>query len=107
MSDIEANPKMTTTYRMLRAVVIVLGVLIVIALVALVAGLSLKFGATGPTGAAQNRLTLLPKGAKIVDMQSQPNRLILRLNGPAGEEVDIIDTGDGHVISRIKIQDVR
>jgi hypothetical protein len=37
-------------------------------------------------------------------MQSQPNRLILRLATPAGEEVDIIDTGDGHLVSRVEFR---
>jgi hypothetical protein len=44
----------------------------------------------------------LPPDARIVEMQSQSNRLILHLRTPSGDEVDIIDVSDGHVVSRIK-----
>ena len=46
--------------------------------------------------------TSMSPDARIVEMQSQSNRLILHLHTPAGDEVDIIDIDDGHVISRIK-----
>ena len=44
----------------------------------------------------------LPPGAKIVEMQTQQGRLILRLRTQAGDEVDILDTDDGHLVARIK-----
>jgi hypothetical protein len=88
---------------MLKAVVIGLGALIVIALGAVALGIVQKFSHPGPRAAAEGGATLvLPKGAVIVEMQSQPSRLILRLRSGAGEEVDIVDTSDGHVVARIR-----
>jgi len=88
---------------MLKAVVIGLGVLIVIAFVLLVVGLATKFnGHTTPTGTQAGTRFVLPTGAKLVDMQTQPGRVILRVRSTAGEEVDIIDTQDGHLISQVK-----
>jgi hypothetical protein len=87
---------------MLKAVVIVLGALIVIALGVLVAGLVSRFGGHGPARGASAEAFALPRDARVVGMESQPNRLILHVLSPAGEEVDIIDTGDGHLIARLK-----
>ena len=88
---------------MLKAVVIGLGVLIVIAFVLLVVGLATKFnGHPAPTSAQASTHYPLPAGAKIVDMQTQPGRVILRVRTTTGEEVDIIDTQDGHLISQVK-----
>jgi len=89
---------------MLKAVVIGLGVLIVIGLGALVFGVVSKFGKHGapaPAAVSQGAF-VLPEGAAIVEMQSQPDRLILRVRSAVGEEVDIVDLSDGHLIARIK-----
>jgi len=87
----------------LKAVVIGLGVLIVIAFVLLVVGMVTKFnGHPASTSAEAGTRYVLPTGAKIVEMQTQPGRVILRVRSAAGEEVDIIDTQDGHLISRVK-----
>jgi hypothetical protein len=85
---------------MLKAVVIGLGALIVIALAFVVIGIVSKLGGHGaapPAGA----FALAP-GAKIVEMQSQSSRLILRVRTGQGDEVDIIDTDDGHLVARVK-----
>jgi len=87
---------------MLKAVVIGLGALIVIALGAVALGIVQKFSHPGPRAAADGTAFALPKGAVIVEMQSQPNRLILRLRSAAGEEIDIVDTSDGHLIARVR-----
>jgi len=88
---------------MLKAVVIGLGVLIVIAFVLLVVGMVTKFnGHPASTIAEAGTRYVLPPGAKIVEMQTQPGRVILRVRSAAGEEVDIIDTQDGHLISQVK-----
>jgi hypothetical protein len=88
---------------MLKAVVIGLGVLIVIAFVLLVVGMVTKFnGHAASTSAQAGARYVLPTGAKIVDMQTQPGRVILRVRSADGEEVDIIDTQDGHLISQVK-----
>lgn len=44
----------------------------------------------------------LPPGARIIDMQSQPGRLILRVRDTAGEEIDLLDTQDGHLVGQVK-----
>jgi hypothetical protein len=84
--------------------VIGLGVLIVIAFGALVVGMVAKMGghtAPAPAPAASGAFAL-PPGGRIVEMQSQPGRLILRVRTAEGEEVDILDTDDGHLVARVK-----
>lgn len=44
----------------------------------------------------------LPPGAKILGTESQPGRLILHLRGPAGDEIAIVDTANGKLVSLIK-----
>lgn len=104
MSDIQTplEPQKTTSHRLMLAVVIFLGVLIVIAVCIMVAGLLMKFSRNSTPRGAETGIFALPPGARIVEMQSQSNRLILHLHTSAGDEVDIIDIDDGHVISRIK-----
>lgn len=90
---------------MLRAVVIVLGVLIVIALGVLVTGLVMKFS-TNSRSAGPPALAL-PRGAKILEMHAQPNRLILRIRASGEDEILVVDTGDGHLVTRIKAADAK
>jgi hypothetical protein len=88
---------------MLKWVVIGLGVLIVIALGFVVIGIVTKFSHPNvPAPAAATGTFALPPGAKIVEMQTQQGRLILHVHTPAGDEVDILDTEDGHLVARIK-----
>jgi hypothetical protein len=87
---------------MLKAVVIGLGVLIVIALGLVVVGIVRKFSSAGAPTAVQSAVFSLPPGAVIVEMQSQSNRLILRLHTQTGDEIDIVDTEDGRLVARIK-----
>jgi hypothetical protein len=96
------EPQKTTSHRLMLAVVIFLGVLIVIAVCIMIAGLLMKFSGHSQKRVAETAVFALPPGARIVEMQSQSNRLILHLRMPVGDEVDIIDIDDGHVISRIK-----
>jgi hypothetical protein len=35
-------------------------------------------------------------------MQSQPGRLILRVRDSGGEEIDLLDTQDGHLVGQVK-----
>jgi hypothetical protein len=92
------------SHRLMLAVVIVLGALIVIALGILVVGLVTRFSAPHPTPqmVSAGETFSLPAGAKVVEMQSEPNRLILHVHAMEGDEIDIIDTEDGHLVSRIK-----
>ncbi|HVU20719.1 MAG TPA: DUF6476 family protein [Rhizomicrobium sp.] len=106
MSDIQTplEPAKSMSHRLMLAVVIVLGALIVIALGILVVGLVMRFSAPHPSPAAtaSGEGYALPAGAKVIEMQSQPNRLILHIRAADGDEIDIIDTEDGHVVSRIR-----
>lgn len=105
MSDIPQAGPQGSSHRVLKAVVIGLGVLIVIGFVLLVVGLATKFNGHGTSTSAQaGTRFVLPTSAKIVDMQTQPGRVILRVRSAAGEEVDIIDTQDGHLISQMKAE---
>lgn len=91
----------TGAYKAAKLAVIILSVLIVVAVFALIIGglakMGGKSGTHGVTGTFQ-----LPPGARIVEMQSQPGRLILRVREARGEEIDIIDTQDGRLIGQVK-----
>ncbi len=89
--------------KIMLGVVIFLGLLIVLGLGAVVVGMTMKIrGGSSPGRAAAQAASLtLPPGASIEAMEVSGNRLILRLRTPAGEEIDIVDTQDGHVVSRI------
>lgn len=62
-----------------------------------IAGLGKKSPYRGATVTFQ-----LPQGARIIDMQSQPGRLILRVRDAEGEEIDLLDTQDGHLVGQVK-----
>ncbi len=94
----------TPAYRAAKLAVIILSILIVLAVIALVVGGIVKLGgkhASSPAGAAAATFQL-PPGARIVEMQSQPGRLILRVHSAAGEEIDILDTQDGRLVAQVK-----
>lgn len=92
------------SHRLMLAVVIVLGALIVIALGVLVIGLVTRFSAPRPTQQmiSAGETFSLPRGAKVIEMLSEPNRLVLHVRASEGDEIDIVDTEDGHLVSRIK-----
>lgn len=102
MSDIPPIPEnQTPAYRAAKLAVIILSILIILAVIALVvggiAGLGHKKPYAGATATFQ-----LPPGARIIDMQSQPGRLILRVRDSAGEEIDLLDSQDGHLVGQVK-----
>jgi len=108
VSDIQTplEPAKTTSHRLMLAVVIVLGALIVIALILLVVGMMRKFSdhpaPPQAAGIAAPGAFVLPAGAKVIEMQSESGRLILHVRAGDSDEIDIIDTEDGHLISQIK-----
>jgi uncharacterized protein DUF6476 len=107
VSDIEApaDPKNTATYRAAKLAVIVLSALIILALIGLVVGFAVKLsGKAHPAGAAAvpGSTILLPAGAKILKAETQPGRLILSVQGPGGDEIEIYNLEDGALITRIK-----
>lgn len=104
MSDTPPIPEnQTATYKAAKLAVIILSSLIILALIALVVGGVYKMRGK-PSGAADTSASAfqLPPGGEIVEMQTQPGRLILRVRSGEGEEIAIIDTQDGRLVSRIK-----
>lgn len=96
------SEKSSVTYRGALAAVIFLGVLIVIAIGVLVVGLVTRFSGSRKAGApAFAQFTLAP-GNRLVSMDVAADRLVLRLRGPAGDEVDIIDTQTGRLVAKIR-----
>jgi hypothetical protein len=76
-----------------------LGVLIVLALAVLVAGLFIKLGGHKASGEATGFTP--PPGARLVTTEVSGDRLILHLRVGSTDEVDIVDTQNGHLISRL------
>lgn len=83
---------------------IILSALIILALVGLVVGAVLKLSGRSThliAGSGGNSF-MLPPGAKILTSETQPGRLILHVRSPQGDEIDIISTEDGRLISQVK-----
>lgn len=100
------DPKGAPSNRGLTVIVIVLGVLIVLAFGALVIGFVTRLGGHGETsssaGGEPTRYTL-PMGSKILQVQlTTPNRIIMAVQTPTGNEVDIFDTDTGRLVGQIK-----
>lgn len=92
----------TPAYKAAKLAVIVLSVLILLALVALVVGaIRTMSGKHSSRPAATSTFQLAP-GARIVEMQSQPGRVILRVRDKDGEEIDILDVADGRLVGQVK-----
>jgi hypothetical protein len=91
----------TPAHKAAKLAVIILSALIILALIGLVVGgitrVGKKTSYAGATATFQ-----LPPGAHIIDMQSQPGRLILRVRDATGEEIDLLDTQDGHLVGQVK-----
>lgn len=96
------DPRAAATYRAMKAVVIILGALIVVALIALVVGVGFKLAGRHGGASADGATAVLPPGAKITAIQTSGNRLILGLHASEGDEVDIVDTDTGRLVARIK-----
>lgn len=104
---VNADVKKTAAYRVLLAVVIGLGILIVIGLGALAIGLVTRAAAPANTSreAVQTDLPVaynLPPGAQIVAMQVAGDRLILQVRSNEGDEADILDLQTGKLIGQVK-----
>ena len=103
------DPKAAPNYRALRAIVIILGVLIVLAFLALVWGFITRLGGHSTSGAvsASDRAPdyFLPVGSKIIQVQTTTtSRIVMAVQTPAGSEVDIFDADTGKLIVRIRPQ---
>jgi hypothetical protein len=99
------DPTKTTSYRLARAAVIILGVLLALAFVLLVIGLVWRMtGHKSPAEAQEGASRfVLTTGTRIVSTETQPGRLILRVRLPDGEEdIDIIDIETGRLVGQVK-----
>ena len=96
----QIDMKQTAAYRGLKAAVILLGVLIVIALGILVVGLAVKLGSGG---ASRDTMPVFAPhaGAKLVSMETSDDRLILHLRSASSDEIDIVDTRNGRLVARL------
>jgi hypothetical protein len=92
-------------YRVLKAVVIILGVLILLAFGALIAGFIVRLGRV-ETGANRPFLVDLAAApeATVVSSELQDNRLVLRLKAPKDEEIVILDANSGREIGRVRLK---
>jgi len=97
------DPRNTASYRAARALVIILGVFIVLALVALIAGFVVRLTSHNrPQSVADvPQIYQLKEGAKITDMKADSGHVILRIRTDQGEEIEIIDDATGRVVSRV------
>ena len=103
IASLAAPVQRSPAYRFLLAAVILLGVLIVLALGVLVAGLSLRLGGHGPSRVDGSTAQFtLPAGARVVSSDVSGDRLVLRLKGSFGDEVDIVDTQTGHLVAKLR-----
>ena len=96
------------TYRAALAAVIILSVLLVAGVVALVIGFMRQYEIyqSGHAGAAPRAgmapaLVELEPGAHIVSVQTAPNRLVLQLATPKGDEVEVLDLSTGKLLYRV------
>jgi len=96
------NPNKSPVQRAAILAVIILSVLIVLAVIALVVGGLVKLSGSGRAKSPTPSTFTLAPGARILAMESQPGRLILRIRTAAGEEIDILDTQDGHLVGQVK-----
>jgi hypothetical protein len=107
-ADTAHDPKRSTTYRVMLAVVIILGVLILIAFGALIVGAAMKIAGhstrapAAPAFAPAQASAELPPGARITSVSTTGNRVVIGVHTPQGDEVDIFDTDSGRPIARIR-----
>ena len=84
------------------ALVIILGVLILLGMVALITAAVLRAGNRVPADASY-AATLLAPGERIESSQMDGNRILLRLSGPNGEELVVLEAASGRLLGRIAI----
>jgi hypothetical protein len=90
-------------YRLVRAIVIILGGLILLAFIALIWGFVAKLTGHDPAAPAQTPDFILPAGSKVINVLPTTNsRLIITVQTPTNGEIDIFDTDSGKLITRIR-----
>jgi hypothetical protein len=99
------DPRNAPSYRVVKAIVIILGILIVLALGALIWGFIGDFSGHGAGGPPLDQNVSLPTGSKIVQLQTTTTgRIVMTVQTPGGAEVDIFDSENGALVSRIHMR---
>lgn len=94
-------------YRALKAVVILLGVLIVAALGALVTGMMLGVGPKSPAAqAAEPYSTRIkaPNGSYITGAEIDGNRLVVHIDDTGNGLVVVLDPATGRILGRVLVE---
>jgi hypothetical protein len=95
--DMKSSP----TYRGLKAAVIILGALLVLAFVMVVVGIAMRMSGHAPGQQAVVGHYALPVGSHILTMQTSGNRLVMEVATRDGNRVFIFSTDDAHLIGEI------
>ena len=102
-SDVSKPP----SYRGLLGLVIFLGVLIILGVIGLIVAAVLRAGnrpqVAAVTTAGPAIATLAAPGKSIQSTQLEGNRILVRLAGPNGAELVVLDVTSGRVIVRVTI----
>ena len=100
----QSDVKPSSSYRGLLALVIILGVLIVVGVVALIVAAVLRAGSIrAPSASEAYAASVAAPGERIESTQLDGNRILLRLSGPNGDELVVLDAATGRVIGRIAV----
>jgi hypothetical protein len=99
-------PLMPTTgkQRVLLAIVIILGVLIVLAFGALVGGLLMGAGRSAQSAKPWTYTVDVPAGTRVAGPRVDGDRMLVHLTSQAGDDVVLIDTKTGKVVGRIHVK---
>jgi len=98
----DADPKSSATYRGLKAAVIILGALLVLAFALVVVGIGMRMTGHAPGQSSAPGKFELPSGAKITSVNVVQNRLIMAVQTTGGNRIYIFSTDDGHLIGQIQ-----
>lgn len=100
----DEDPKSDPTYRGLKAAVIILGALLVLAFVMVVVGIGMRMTGHAPGQNITPGKYALPGGSKILSLQIAQNRLIMAVQTPGGSHVYIFDTDNARLVGEIAPQ---
>jgi len=89
------------SYRGLLALVIILGALIVLGVIGLIVGFVLRVSRNGEATRPFSASVSAP-GEHVDSVQMDGNRILMRLSGPKGDEIVIMDA-TGHLLGRIAV----
>ncbi len=105
MTDVSTSdaidPKSTATYRSLKAVVIILGVLLLLAFILVVVGIGMRMSGHAPGQSNNTGKYELPVGAQIESTQVAGSNLVMTVKAANGTSVYIFSASDGHLIGQI------